>query len=478
MRVLIRGGTVATAQGSFAADVLIDGEVIVEVGQGLPGSGARIADASGCLVTPGGVDAHTSFGLDLGFAAVADGFEAGTRAAAMGGVTCVVEEPAPGGVGASCAEQIAALRQRAGGACCIDYAIHSAAWNASPEGLAAIESLSASGHPTVMVNACSPGRLGPAELLRVMASVFAGGSAALFALHCEDAAIADFLAERGRLGGLGTVAGLTRAHPDYAEALGVRQAVGLSLAAASGAQGADAGAGKTLPIYIRNVSSAAGVRAVAEAQAVGQHVTAGTCPQYLLLDETAQQQPGGAAFAASPPLRAQKDRDALWRGLSEGVVSVVASDHRAFSLADKLRLAALGAQACPPGLPGVETRLALLYTFGVAAGRISLERFVEACCTAPARIMGLDRKGRVEPGLDADIAVLDPAMERVISAKTLTQKAGYTPFEGMTARGWPRHVLSRGRLVVEDGRLAGDPGWGRFVPRSLGGARGGCDASR
>ncbi|MFP5221736.1 MAG: amidohydrolase family protein [Acidobacteriota bacterium] len=485
MRILVAGGTVATASGSFRADVRAEGGVILEVGENLARDGAQVLDASGLLVMPGGVDVHTHFGLDLGFAHVADDFYHGTKAAAMGGVTCIVEHPGFGPAGCGLLHQIEAFKALADGRCCVDYGLHGVAQGDGHfDGL---EELARAGCPSIKAYTTYGGRLGEDALGALMKAAASSPLPVVVAVHCEDHALVSYLAAQYRRRAPHDPMSHARSRPDYAEALAVRQAAALARAA-----------GATL--YVVHLSSALGLRAVQEAQAEGVRVVAETCPQYLLLDETRYQGPDGLACVMAPPLRHAADREALWRGLRDGSISVAATDHCAFSLADKLRLGGVtddsgvagsneasrvsdaseatgeagrsGPAApdifdCPGGIPGVQTRLPLLYTFGVLAGRITLERFVEVCCTAPARVMGLTSKGRLEPGFDADITVLDPQAERVISAATLSQHVDYTPFEGMAARGWPRHVLSRGWAVVRDGEFAGEPGWGRFVHRSL-----------
>ena len=455
MRILVAGGTVATASGSFRADVLAEGGIILEVGENLARDGAQVLDASGLLVMPGGVDVHTHFGLDVGFAQVADDFYHGTKAAALGGVTCVVEHPGFGPAGCGLLHQIDAFKALADGRSCVDYGLHGVAQGAQgAENFDGLADLARAGCPSIKAYTTYGGRLGEEPLLSLMDAAATSPLPVLVAVHCEDHALVSYLSAQYRAVAPHDPMSHARSRPDYAEALAVRQAAALARAA-----------GATL--YVVHLSSAAGLRAVQDAQAEGVNVIAETCPQYLLLDESRYAGPDGLACVMAPPLRREADREALWRGLREGSISVAATDHCAFSLADKRRLGTSSIFDCPGGIPGVETRLPLLYTYGVLAGRMTLERFVDVCCTAPARVMGLNRKGRLEPGFDADITVLDPQAERVISAATLNQHVDYNPYEGMAVRGWPRHVLSRGLAVVRDGVFTGEPGWGRFVHRTL-----------
>ena len=457
MRVLVAGGTVATAEGVFRADVLAENGVILEVGENLAKAGVETVDASGCLVIPGGVDAHTHFGLDLGAAKVADGFRRGLMAAAMGGVTCIVEHPGFGPHGCGLFHQLDAFRKLAEAECCVDYAFHGVVQRAEEDVLADVPRLAPAGYASLKAYTTYAGRLDEEDLLAVLDAAARSPEPLLVAVHCEDHAVIEYLKRRLRSVAPSDPKNLALSRPGYAESLAVCQAIALARAAKAA-------------LYVVHLSTAEGLGAVGRAQAAGQPVIAETCPQHLLLDDSRYQGPDGLAWAMAPPLRTKADQEALWQGLADGAISVVATDHCAFSLADKRALGERDVLACPGGVPGVETRLALLYTFGVLAGRITLERFVDVCCTSPARIMGLAKKGRLKPGFDADITVLDPDGERVIRAASLTQAVDYTPYEGLAARGWPRHVLSRGRRVVADGVFTGEPGWGRFTPRSLGAA--------
>ena len=220
-------------------------------------------------------------------------------------------------------------------------------------------------------------------------------------------------------------------------------------------------------MYIVHLSTAEGLACVREAQKAGQPVIAETCPQYLLLDESAYAERDGLKYIMAPPLRTEADRAALWEGLADGSISVAATDHCSFSLAQKRERGKESVLDCPGGVPGVETRIPLLFSEGVLHGRLTLPRFVDVVSTSPARIMGLASKGRLEPGADADIVVIDPTDERLIKTRNLHQKADCTPYEGMVVRGWPRHVWLRGEPIIFGRQPSGYAGQGRFVPRTL-----------
>ncbi len=456
MDTLVVDGTVVTSTDAFRADVRVAGGRIAEIGEGLPRQGAGLIDAAGCYVMPGGVDVHTHLSLEAGGERVSDGFFHGTAAAACGGTTCVVEHPGFGPEGCDPLEPVVRCREQAEGEAAVDYGLHGVAQSADPRALGRLRELVAAGIPTVKAYMTYSGRLEDAELLRVLEAVAREGG--LTAVHAENHAIVRHLTGRLGRGDPSDPRLHPRSRPAYCEA----EAVGRAIALARAAGGA--------PLYIVHLSTADGLAAVERARAAGLPVTAETCPQYLLLTEERYAEPDhrGLRYVMAPPLRGPEDRDALWRGLRHGAVDVVATDHCSFSFEQKLARGRDDVFRCPGGIPGVETRLPLLFSEGVLKGRIGLPRFVDLVATAPARIMGLwPRKGTLAPGADADLVIWDPEAERVLSPEALHQKVDYTPFEGMRVRGWPRVVMLRGEIIVEGGRFVGRRGQGRYVERRL-----------
>lgn len=464
MRTLVTNGLIARADGVFRGDLLMENETILELGEGLAASGATagadIVDAAGAIVLPGGVDVHTHFTLSVGGRHVEDDFLAGTRAAAFGGTTCVVEHPGFGPDGCLPADPVEAAREEARGRAAVDYALHGVLQRVDDAVLEAIPALVAGGVPSIKAYMTYAGRLDDEALLDALDAVARAGG--LLAAHAENHAITRFLARpsrlEGRLGGRLDPAD-PMSHPQSRPAGCEAEAVSRLLALAAAARA---------PVYVVHLSTAAGLAHIRAARGRGQRVIAETCPQYLLLTEAAYARPDGLQYVMAPPLRTDADRAALWAGLADGSIAVAATDHCAFSLAAK-REATEAAQgsvfACPGGAAGVETRLPLLFSEGVLKARLTLPRFVEVTATAPARIMGLGRKGRLEPGMDADITLLDPADERVITADTLHQRTDATPFEGLRVRGWPKAVWLRGTLLLRDGQWCGPEDAGREVRR-------------
>ena len=280
----------------------------------------------------------------------------------------------------------------------------------------------------------------------------------LAAFHAENDAIISFL--RDKLLAEGKRAPLYHAlsRPDYCEAEAINRILHLA-EAAGGAQ-----------VYIVHVSTALGLQAIEDGRRRGLTVYAEVCPQHLLLDDSCYLEPehGGLKYIMAPPARKKEDCAALWHGLATGSIDVVATDHCSFNFADKLALGKEDFSKCPGGIPGVETRLPLIFSEGVLKGRLSLNRFVEVVSTAPARIMGLyPRKGILAPGSDADVVILDPEHEKIITPGNLYHNADYSPYEGMQVRGWPVYTLVRGQVVMQHGRLLAEKGWGEYVPRQL-----------
>jgi len=448
--LVIRNGTLVTPGGAWRGDLGVAGERIAALGDGL--RGAREVDAGGCIVLPGGVDPHVHLQMPLGAYTSADSFASGSVAAALGGTTTVIDFVEPH------AEQpfeaaLAARRAQADGAVAVDYSLHMTipAWHAEqPDRLAGLGALVAQGVSSFKLYMAYPGlRLDDPSLYRALRAVAAARGLPI--VHCENGPLCELLCAEALGRGERRPPAHARTRPPAQEAEATGRA--LDLAALAGS-----------PLYVVHVSCAASLGRIRAVRAASAPVYAETCPQYLLLDEQALAGERGERFVCAPPLRRSADRAALWAGLQSETLDVLATDHCPFTAAEKAGHADF--TTIPGGLPSIEGRLALAYHFGRAHG-LSLERWVEVCCAAPARLFGLARKGRLAPGCDADIVVFDPLRRVTLRAgQTLRERVDWSPYEGLEVEGWPRDVFVRGRQVVRDGVFVGELGWGRFVPRA------------
>jgi dihydropyrimidinase len=460
VRTRIENGTVVTAEASFAADVLIDGETIAAIeppGAGRPEPVDRVLDATGRYVLPGGVDAHTHLDMPLDDEVrTADDFASGTVAAAMGGTTTIVDY-ATQERGGSLAAALDAWHARAEGRAVVDYGFHMIVSDLGPGVERELDAMVAAGVPSFKLFMAYPGRLmlDDGAIFRVLLRARENGGRVC--LHAENGHVVQVLVERALAAGHIAPKYHAETRPARAEAEAIQR--GAALAEIAGA-----------PLFIVHLSSAEGLEEVERARARGVAIHAETCPQYLLLSDERYEEPAGARYVMSPPLRAASAREPLWRGLASGAIDTVATDHCPFSLADKARGDGDFSRT-PNGAPGIETRMALLWDAGVRAGRLSMSRFVETVSTAPARIFGLyPRKGAIAVGSDADLVLWDPERTTTISAATHHSRVDYSPYEGRQVTGTPETVLLRGRMIVDQGRFVGDAAGGRFLRRNGRGA--------
>jgi dihydropyrimidinase len=462
MRILITGGTVVTATGTLSADVLISGEQIEALGQ--PGSelvsswsasADQVIDASGKYVLPGGIDGHTHMEMPFGGTFASDTFETGTRAAAWGGTTTIVDfavQPKGGSLLAA----LDAWHAKADGRCAIDYGFHMIVSDVNDTSLKEMSSCIDAGVTSFKMFMAYPGVFYATDGEILLAMQQAARTGALTMMHAENGIAIDQLVAQAIAAGRTEPLqhGLTRPAELEGEATGRA----IALAEVSGA-----------PLYIVHLSAAEALSKVSAARDTGQNVFAETCPQYLYLSLEDLGRPGfeGAKFVASPPLRGREHQDSLWRGLRTNDLSVVSTDHCPFCFAEQKELGRDDFSKIPNGIPGVEHRMDLLHQ-GVVAGEISLARWVEACATTPARMFGLyPRKGVIAPGSDADIVVYDPSARQVLSVATHHMNVDYSAYEGMEITGQVDTVLSRGRVIIRGGEYHGAAGHGRFLDREL-----------
>ena len=455
MKILIRNGTVVNATDIIRADVLIENGIIIAVGTGLDCQNAKIIEAAGKYLFPGAIDPHTHLDMPFGDATTCDDFYSGTKAAVMGGVTTIVDF-AMQRKGQTLNQAINNWHKRADGKCFSDYSFHVAITDCNDAVIAELKTLiEQTGVSTVKMFLAYKGlfQIDDGVMLKVFRA--ARDSGILVGLHCENGDIIEVLTTEA-INAVQTAPiyhALTR--PDYTEAEAITRAAAIAAAA-------------DVPLYIVHLSSAKGLAATLAARQRGQTVYIETCPQYLLLDDSRYYEPefGGAKYVMSPPLRKVEDNKILWQALKANTVNVVASDHCAFNFANQKQAGRDDFRKIPNGAPGIETRFALLYSYGVATGKISLNQFVRLLSAEPAKLMGMyPQKGTITAGSDADIVIFNPACESVITATTLHQAVDYTQYEGFIQKGAIEQVLIRGQQVVQNGELADDQPIGRFIFR-------------
>ena len=453
---LIAGGTVVTATDTVLADVLVEGEGVAAVGTGL-GPADRVIDATGRYVIPGGVDVHTHMGLVTPTGKSCDDFATGTRAAAFGGTTTIVDY-AGHEYGESLGSGLDRWMAHAEGASNIDYGFHMMLREVDDRVLAEMAALVADGVTSFKLFMAYPGvyMVDDKALFRAMTRSAELG--ALIALHAENGGPIDVLVDRLVAAGRTAPIEHARSRPPGLEGEATARAIALAELAG-------------VPVHIAHLSSADALAAVRAGRDRGAAVHAETCPQYLWLTEDDLGRPGveGAKFVCSPPLRPPGHQEQLWQGLRLGDLDVVATDHCPFTVAQKAAAADCFPRI-PNGLPGVEERVTLLHE-GVVRGRLGLNRWVEVTATAPAQVFGLyPRKGTIATGSDADLVVFDPTTERTLSAAEHHSAVDYSCYEGLRVHGLPELVMQRGNVLVDGGRFVGTPGAGRFLPRTPGSA--------
>jgi dihydropyrimidinase len=464
MTTLVSGGTVVSSTGTTLADVLVDGETIVAVIA--PGATAlgpinadTVIDATGKYVIPGGIDGHTHMEMPFGGTFASDTFETGTRAAAWGGTTTIIDFVVQAH-GQRVQDQVAAWHEKAGGNCAIDYGFHQIVGEVDDESLKAMDELIGEGITSFKLFMAYPGVFlsSDGQIVRAMQS--AAGNGGLIMMHAENGSAIDVLVqqalERGETAPY--YHGITR--PWQTEQEATHRAI--MLADITGA-----------PLYIVHVSAKQALARIAEARDTGQNVFGETCPQYLYLSlEEQLGAPGfeGAKWVCSTPLRerAQGHQDALWNYLRTGDVTTVSTDHCPFCMKDQKEMGIGNFAKIPNGIGGVEHRIDLLYQ-GVHDGEISLEKWVDVCCTTPARMFGVyGKKGVIAPGADADIVVYDPNGHTSIGVgKTHHMNMDYSAWEGWEIDGHVDVVLSRGTVIKNKSGYVGSKGHGQFVKRGL-----------
>jgi dihydropyrimidinase len=458
--LLIRNGRIVTAVDDYFADILVEGETISAIGRDLDRPADKVIDAQGKLVIPGGIDPHTHLDMPFGGTTSADDFESGTRAAAFGGTTSLIDF-AIQTKGKSTLDGLDAWHAKAEGKAAIDYAFHMIITDMPETRLPEMNRLAEAGVTSYKLFMAYPGVLYVDDGVLYRAFRQAGENRTRVCMHAENGIVIDEIIKHAVAEGKTAPVWHARTRPTRMEAEGVYRSIAIAEVA-------------EVPLYIVHLSSSDALVEVKRARDRGLDVMAETCPQYLLLDESYYEREGfeGAKWVMTPALREKWNQDVLWDGLRMGHLATVGTDHCPFCFKEQKELGRESFTAIPNGAPGIENRMALIYTHGVGRGRIGLNRFVELTSTAAAKTFGMfPRKGTIAVGSDADIVVFDSDRRETIgvsNACTHHMKVDYSAYEGFEVQGFPEVVISRGRVIVEKDRLVTEGG-GQFIKRARNG---------
>ncbi len=467
MKTLIKNGTVVTAAETYRADLLIDGEKIALLGTDLPADGTKVVDASGKYILPGGIDVHTHLELPFGGTVASDDFYTGHKAAAFGGTTSHIDFVIQG-KGESLHQPVQNWHRKSDAKAVVDYGFHVAVTDLTEAVMNEIPSMGKEGVTSLKLFMAYKGSLQIDDTTLFKTLMKAAEAGMLVMVHAENGDAIDVLVKQAVAGGHLTPEWHALTRPAWAEAEATMRAVALA-----GIAGA--------PLYVVHVTNGMAVDQIAYGRARGLNVMGETCTQYFFFSIDNLRQPDGAKWVCSPPMRTAADNEALWTAVRNNSLQAVSTDHCPFffdgtkaieyegkmvKIAGK-ELGAHDFSKIPNGVPGIEDRMPILWTYGVGKGRISLNRLVELCCTNPAKAFGMyPRKGTVTVGSDADLAIWDPTAKKTMGQKTSQQRTDYNLYEGWEVTGWPTKVYVRGNLLVDGDTWNGEPGGGQWIKRS------------
>lgn len=441
MKTLIQGGTIVSDMGMCEQDILLEDGKVSCLGTQLDRQypDAERVDATGKLIFPGFIDAHTHMDLPVCGTVTADDFSSGTEAAVCGGTTCIVDF-ATQDFGETLHDGLRYWQKKAEGKSSCDYAFHMAISEWRPDIREELPSMFEEGITSFKLYMTYGNRVSDEEIFEILTELKKLGG--LVGVHCENNEMIEEGIARMKKSGVTAPCGHPKAHPDESEAEAIRRLLAIA-------------ARVDVPVIIVHLSTRKGLEEVREARKRGQKVYVESCPQYLLLDDSRYSLPEfeGAKYICSPPLRKKEDQDALWQALEQGELQTIATDHCSFTMQQK-KAGDRDFSKTPGGMPGVEERAKLLYTYGVGTGRISLPEMVRYLSTNPAKLYGMyPKKGALHPGSDADLVIWNPEKNGVITAADSHSACGYAPYEGWKITGMPEQVYVRGIQVVEQGKL-------------------------
>lgn len=458
MGIVLRNGKIVTAVDSYFADVRIEGEKIVSIGNDCARVGDEIISAKGCYIIPGGIDTHTHFDLDMGYTQTADNFESGTKAAVVGGTTMILDY-ATQNKGESLVEALKGQHKKAQGVCYCDYGFHMGITDWNDNVSLEMEEMIKEGVTSFKLYMAYKGKLQVDDGVIYKALNRSKEVGGLIGFHCENGDVIEVLIQDAKKNGKKTPVYHALTRPAQVEKEAIDRLLSIAEIAKS-------------RVYIVHLSTKEGLQSVLEARKRGVEVLVETCPQYLLLDDSryGNEDSGsfeGAKYVMSPPLRKTSDNEALWEGISSGEIITLGTDHCSFNYHGQKDHGIEDFSIIPNGAPGVEHRMVLLYTYGVLTGRISLNEMVALTSTNAAKLFGaFPQKGTIAVGSDADIVVWDPKFNSVITAKEQTQRVDYSPYEGFKQVGKAKDVFLRGKRIVNNGELIKDEPSGKYLCRN------------
>lgn len=458
MSIVLKGGKIITAVDAYFSDIRMENEKIVSIGSSLERPGDEIISAKGCYILPGGIDTHTHFDLDTGYTVTADDFESGTKAAIVGGTTTILDF-ATQNKGETLKEALNNWHKKSYGKCYCDYGFHMAITDWNEKTANEMEDMITQGVTSFKLYMAYKNTLQVDDGVVFKALKKSKEIGTLICFHCENGDIIDVLINEAKLKGNISPMYHSLTRPVEVEREAVTRLLNLAEIADS-------------PVYIVHLSSKEGLISILDGKKRGIKVYSETCPQYLLLNDSYYNKKGdtnfeGAKYVMSPPLRKDYDKEALWKGISLGEINTIGTDHCSFNFKGQKDFGNKDFSKIPNGAPGVEHRIALMYTYGVLTGKININQMVSLTSTNAAKLFGLfPRKGTIAVGSDADIVVWNPNFTSYISAKEQVQRVDYTPYEGFKQKGKAIYVFLRGKKVISDSKLCEEKALGKYLYRN------------
>ncbi len=453
MELLIKNANIITDTENYISDLYIKDGVISRIEKNIEIDNVKTVDIKGKYLIPGGIDVHTHFNIDVGIAKSVDDFYTGTVAAACGGTTTIIDHMGFGPKDCNLHYQLKRYHEFAENNAVIDYGFHGVIQHINQDILNEIDSMIEDGIPSFKGYMTYDYKLSDRDMLELSNKLSLSGG--LLTVHPENNDMIAYLKEK--MGEEGKLS------PEYHEKSRPSQCEGEAINRMAVLTSVT-----DCPLYIVHLSCKEGLEHIKKAKDNGQKIYAETCPQYLLLNKRCYNLPenGGLKYILSPPLREVNHQEILWEGIREGYIQTIATDHCSFNFKEQKMMGKDDFRKCPNGIPGVETRVPLMFSEGVSKGRISINKFVEVVSTNPAKLFGIyPQKGCIAVGSDADLVVIDPEIKKIITKAGLHENVDYTAFEGMEATGYPVMTISRGEIIVENNRFIGKKGRGKFLKR-------------